>query len=62
MFVKKVILFQSIKRGKQLIKNYQPVSLLSICGKLLESSAFNFIDTRNMLSVPVKAPIRILSQ
>ena len=40
---------------KQLIKDYQPVSLLPICGKLMEKlmliSVFNFIDTRNMLSV-----------
>ena len=38
-----------------MIKNYRPVSLLPICGKLMEklmfNSIFNFIDTRNMLSV-----------
>ena len=43
------------KGGKQLIKNYRSVSLLPICGKLMEklmfNSIFNFIDTRNMLSV-----------
>ena len=43
------------KGDKQLIKNYRPVSLLPICGKLMEklmfNSIFNFIDTRNMLSV-----------
>ena len=43
------------KGNKQLIKNYWPVSLLPICGKLLEKlmfgSIFNFIDTRNMLLV-----------
>ena len=43
------------KGDKQLIKNYRPVSLLPICGKLLEKLTFNsifiFIDTRNMLSV-----------
>ena len=43
------------KGDKQLIKNYGPVSLLPIWGKLLEklmlNSIFNFIDTRNMLSV-----------
>ena len=44
------------KKGeKQLVKNYRPVSLLPICGKLMEklmfNSIFNFIDTRNMLSV-----------
>ena len=44
------------KKGeKQLIKNYRPVYLLPICGKLMEklmfNSIFNFIDTRNMFSV-----------
>ena len=43
------------KGDKQLIKNYRPVSLLPICRKLMEklmfNSIFNFIDTRNMLSV-----------
>ena len=43
------------KGDKQLIKNYLPVSLLPICRKLMEklmfNSIFNFIDTRNMLSV-----------
>ena len=38
-----------------LIKNYRLVSLLPICGKLMKklmfNSIFNFIDTRNMLSV-----------
>ena len=41
--------------SKQLIKNYRPVSSLPIRKKLLEkqtfNSIFNFIDTRNMLSV-----------
>ena len=43
------------KGDKQLIKNYRPVSLLPICGKLMEKLMFNsisnFTDTRNMLSV-----------
>ena len=43
------------KGNKQLIKNYRPVSLLPVCGKLLEkltfNSIFSFINTRNMLSV-----------
>ena len=43
------------KGDKQLIKNYRPVSLFPICRKLMEklmfNSIFNFIDTRNMLSV-----------
>ena len=56
----KKVLFQDVvpvhKKGdKQLTKNYRPVSLLPICGKLMEklmlNSNFNFIDTRNMLSV-----------
>ena len=56
MFGKKVILFEYIKKvDEQLKKNYRPVSLLPVCGKLMEklmfNSIFNFIDTRNMLSV-----------
>ena len=56
----KKVLFQDVvpvhKKGdKQLTKNYRPVSLLPICGKLMEklmfNSIFNFIDTRSMLSV-----------
>ena len=43
------------KGDKQLIKNYRPMSLFPICRKLMEklmfNSIFNFIDTRNMLSV-----------
>ena len=43
------------KGNKQLIKNYRPVPLLPICGKLVEkpmfNSIFSFIDIRNMLSV-----------
>ena len=42
------------KGDKKLIKKYRLVSLLPICGKLMEklmfNSIFNFIDTRNMLS------------
>ena len=53
---KKVKLFQPKKKGnKQLIKNYQLVSLLPLCGKLFEklmvNSNFNFIDTRKIFSV-----------
>ena len=56
MFGKKVILFEYIKKvDEQLKKNYRPVSLLPVCGKLMEklmfNSIFNFIDTRSMLSV-----------
>ena len=43
------------KRDKQFIKKYRPLSLLPVCGKLLEkrvfNSIFNFINTRNMFSV-----------
>ena len=43
------------KGEKQLIKNYRPVSLFPICGKLMKktmlNSIFNFIDTKNMFSV-----------
>ena len=58
--VLKKVLFQDVvpvhKKGdKRLIKNYRPVSLLPICGKLMEklmfNLIFNFIDTRNMLLV-----------
>ena len=50
------------KGNKQLIKNYRPVSLLSICRKLMEklmfNPIFNFIDTRNVLSVlPIRIPL-----
>ena len=43
------------KEDKQLIKNFQTVSLLPICRKLfvklMFNSVFSFTDTRNMLSV-----------
>ena len=43
------------KLDKQLIKNYRLVSSLPVSGKVLEklifNSIFDFIDTRNMLSV-----------
>ena len=43
------------KGDKQSIKKYGPVSSLPICRKLMEKlmfkTVFNFIDTRNMLSV-----------
>ena len=53
---KKSNIFPAHKKGdKELIKNCRPVSLLPICRKLLEkpifNSIFNFVDTRNMLSV-----------
>ena len=45
------------KGDKQLTKKPRPVSLLPICGELMEklmfNSIFNFIDTRNILSVHV---------
>ena len=37
------------KLGKQIIKNYQPVSLLSICSKIFEKIIFNFEISLNIL-------------
>ena len=56
MFGKKSNIVPVDKKGdKQLIKKSRPVSLLPICGKLMGklifNTIFNFIDTRNMLSV-----------
>ena len=53
MFGKKVILFHPVhkKMDNQLMKNYRPVSVLPIYGKLMFNSIFKFIDTKNMLSV-----------
>ena len=36
------------KNGKQLIKNYQSVSLLPVCGKI---SLFKFLDESSLLNV-----------
>ena len=42
------------KGNKQLIKNYRPVSLLPICGKILEKIIFNnlysYFHTNNLLT------------
>ena len=42
------------KGDKQLIENYRPVSLLSVCGKVFESlifnSLFNYLKKNNLLS------------
>ena len=42
------------KSDKQLIKNYRPVSLLPICGKILEKIIFNqlysFLNTNNLIT------------
>ena len=35
------------KGDKQLIKNYRPISLLRICGKLIEKMTFNNLITEN---------------
>ena len=55
MFGKKVILFQSIKNGTEINKKLPTGVLIAILRKIKEKlmfkSIFNFIDTRNMLSV-----------
>ena len=39
---KKAMLFQSSKKGdKQILKNYRPISLLPVCGKIFEKLIFN---------------------
>ena len=42
------------KGGKQLIKNYRPISLLPICGKILEKIIFthlySYLHTNNLIS------------
>ena len=42
------------KGDKQLIKNYRPISLLPICGKILEKLIFNhlysYLHTNNLIS------------
>ena len=35
------------KDDKQLIKNYRPISLLPICGKIFEKIIFNNLVTKN---------------
>ena len=51
---KKQILFQSIRRNKQIVSNYRPVSLLPICSKLFEKlifkKLFKFFEETNLLS------------
>ena len=38
--------YSNFKKGnKQLIKNYRPISLLPICGKILEKNIFNSLYT-----------------
>ena len=42
------------KGDKQLIKNYRPISLLPICGKILENNIFNnlytYLHTNNLIT------------
>ena len=42
------------KNDKQLIKNYRPISLLPICGKLFEKIIFNnlykYLNTNNLIT------------
>ena len=38
---KKQMLSQFVKNDKQLIENYRPISLLSVCGKILERLIYN---------------------
>ena len=42
------------KRDKQLIKNYRPISLLPICGKILKNIIFNnlysYLHTNNLIT------------
>ena len=54
MIEKKLTLFQFIKKNKQIVSNYRPVSLLPICSKIFEKPIFNklfaFFEKRNLLS------------
>ena len=51
---RKQLLFLSIKNEKQLLKNYRPISLLPICGKVLErllyNSMFEFFIQNNLIT------------
>jgi len=42
------------KNDKQLLKNYRPISLLPICGKILEkiifNSLYNYLNTNNLIT------------
>ena len=43
------------KENKQLVKNYRPISLLPICGKILEKLIFNslyfYLNSNNLITV-----------
>ena len=47
------------KGDKQLIKNYRPISLLPICGKILEKIIFNnlytYLNTNNYQSTIISS-------
>ena len=51
---RKQMSFMSIKNDKQLLKNYRPISLLPICGKVLErllyNSMFEFFIQNNLIT------------
>ena len=51
------------KGDKQLIKNYRPISLLSICGKMFEkiifNNLYNYLNGHNLIT---KKPIGFSSR
>ena len=51
---RKQMLFLSVKNEKQLLKNYRPISLLPVCGKVLErllyNSIFDFFIQNNLIT------------
>ena len=47
------------KGDKQLIKNYRPISLLTICGKMFEKNLYSYLDANNLIT---KKPIGFSSR